>query len=156
MYQFCCAGMQLLLLPVAGWLIFRRQLKQGLRAVSRDIRNRQERGVEEFLPSQSCSRGRAGALRIPYGSFLSRTPCAVSFLHTRGQKHVFQHAVSSQSARAKPYFSLSPSSTMQTPQSSHSHSMGHPAPAPSCMEHSSWPCSRGNHMQIKGFVLISR
>lgn len=73
-----------------------------------------------------------------------------SLLHSRGQKHVFQYAVSFQHVRAKPYFSLSPSSTMQTPQSLHSRSAGHPAPAPTSTEQSLLSCPRGNPAQING------
>lgn len=64
--------------PGAGWYLLARQLKQGLRVISREIRNRREKAVGESLPSTPRSRGKAGALGISSGSFLSHMPHAVS------------------------------------------------------------------------------
>lgn len=138
--------------PGAGWYLLARQLKQGLRVIFQG----NQKQARKSCWGKACHQLHAPEeKREPWESLPapSSPTCPMlcpSLLHTRGQKHVFQYAVSFQPARAKPYFSLSPSSTKQTPQSSHSRSTGHTAPAPSSTEHSLWPCSRGSHTQVNG------
>lgn len=77
-------------LPGAGR--FARQLKQGQRVISREIRNAPEEAVGESLPSTPCSRGRSGYPGTPPTALSSPSCCVLcpSPLHAQGQKFVFQ------------------------------------------------------------------
>lgn len=80
--------------------------------ISREIRNTQKKAVGESLPSAPCSRGRSGYSETPQSSFLSQMVCALSHPCTSKDRSL-SFSLSLQPARAKPYFSLSPSSTKQ-------------------------------------------
>ena len=119
--------------------------------ISREIRNRQGKAVGESLPSTPHSRGTAGASGIPYGSFFSRMPHAVSQppAHPRTEACLSVCCVFPAGACQAIFQSLAfqhqaNSTVLAFPQH------GIPHPAPSRMEHSLRPCSRGNHMQSNG------